>query len=405
MATINIILRNKQNKDGLYPIVLRIIKDRKIKLISLPIRCKMEHWNGYELHKDHPNCSVHNRIILKKKGEAMKIRDDFELEGEDYTLNQFEEKFRGKKMRDVNVKGFWEEKRNDLVIAGRTGTARSHRDGINSLFKFCNNNLNFRDITPNFLDKYVTYLRSRNNNDGGIVVKMRTIRALFNDAIKKGIVKKEHYPFEIFKVSQFKSEGIKKALTRNDIEKIENLDITKYPDLIDAKNYFVFSYYTRGMNFVDMMKMKWKDIQAGKIYYIRSKTKKPFVIGILDPVNEILEYYKLQNRITSYVFPLLLKEQLSPIQIENRKANTLNIYNKKLKEIAEILKIESNITSYTARHSFATNMKFAGVSTDIISQTLGHRDLSITQTYLKKFENEDLDNATKKLLKEPLSVY
>ena len=89
----------------------------------------------------------------------------------------------------------------------------------------------------------------------------------------------------------------------------------------------------------------------------------------------------------------------------NRKIKTLRGYNRKLKEIAKILNIEGNITSYTARHSFATNLKFAGISTDIISQSLGHSNLNITQAYLKEFENEIVDEAIKKLLQEPIPAY
>lgn len=407
MASIKILLRNKPNKNGDYPVVLKIIKDRKTKIISIGLSCKKKDWdsNNFQFKRSDKNHIQRNRVLLMVKEKALKIINEYYLDEFDFTLNQFEEKFRGKKMRNINVKDFWKDKINDLNLEGRTGTARSNKYVMDSLFKFCKKDLVFREITPLMLEKYTTYLRSNKNNNGGIGVRMRTIRALYNDAMNKGVVKEEYYPFKKFKVSQFKSKGKKRALSRADVKKIEKLDTNKYPHLTDAKNYFLFSYYTRGMNFIDMMKLTWSDIQDNKIYYIRNKTKKPFVIEVLPPTQKILNYYKLQNRDTNYVLPLILRENLTPIQLEYRKAKTLQAYNIKLKEIAKTVGISQNVSSYVSRHSFATNLKHAGVSTDLISQSMGHSDVNITNSYLKEFENSTVDDAVKKLLEETQVEY
>tara|TARA_R110002072_G_scaffold121230_10_gene254722 strand:- start:812 stop:1309 length:498 start_codon:yes stop_codon:yes gene_type:complete len=157
-----------------------------------------------------------------------------------------------------------------------------------------------------------------------------------------------------------------------------------------------------GMNFIDLMKLNWDNVEEDKIKYIRSKTKGRFSVKILDPVREILNYYKSQNRKTNYVFPLLLKEGLTPVQIENRKLKTLKMFNKQLKEIAKIQGVNQNVTSYVIRHSFATHLKFAGISTDLIGELMGHHDVSVTQAYLKGFDDEMKDDAMSRLLlKEP----
>ena len=103
-----------------------------------------------------------------------------------------------------------------------------------------------------------------------------------------------------------------------------------------------------------MMKLKWNDIKGDRIFYTRSKTKGHFILKVLPPVQEILDYYQENSRGTKYVFPLLLKENMTPTQIENRKSKTLKKFNKDLKEIARICEIDKNISSYVARHSFAT---------------------------------------------------
>ncbi|MDC1365075.1 site-specific integrase [Algibacter sp.] len=408
MASIKILLKNKPSSDGEYPIILRIIKDRKTKRVSLGMNCFKKDWDetNFQFKKSQPNYLQRNRVLLKLKAKALKIIDDFNLEGIDFTLNQFEEKFRGKKKENITVSEFWIEKVKDLNKAGRTGNARAYKNVYNSFFKFHKNkNLMFREITPTFLDKYETYLRGNRNTDGGIGVKMREIRALFNDAIKKGIVDEKYYPFKAYKVSKLKGKGIKKALTRTEMKLMESIDTNKHPHLINAKNYLIFSYYMGGMNFVDLLKLQWDNVQGNRIHYIRSKTKGRFTVKILKPVEEVLTFYKAQNRLTPYVFPILLKENLTPIQIENRKLKTLKKFNKDLKEIAEIQGVNQNVTSYVIRHSFATNLKYAGISTDLIGESMGHHDVSVTKAYLKEFEDDVIDDAMTKLLEEPTLKY
>ncbi|OBX26137.1 hypothetical protein A9996_06305 [Gelidibacter algens] len=224
-------------------------------------------------------------------------------------------------------------------------------------------------------------------------MRMRTIRALYNFAIERKIAKELEYPFKIYKVSKLKGRSLKKALTLEEVLKIRNLDLKKYPWLVNTRHYFIFSFYTRGMNFADMMKLEWKDTDQDKIYYKRSKTKGNFKIKIVLPVQEILNHYKEFAIDTKYVFPILLNNNMTPPQLENRKHKTLIRYNKELKEIAVICGIDKNLTSYVARHSFANCLKQKGVATDIISESMGHQNLAVTQAYLKEFDNSVLDDA------------
>ncbi|CAA0163033.1 Integrase [Tenacibaculum maritimum] len=408
MTTINIILRNKKNRTGEQPVIMRITKNRKSKIISLGLTCKNKDWDTKknEFKRTYPNASQRNRVLLKLNEKALRIIDEFSLEEIDFTLNQFEERFRDKSSKSISASEFWLEKIEDLNIAGRTGNANAYKDVYNSFFKFRKDkSILFRDITPTILDKYETYLRSNNNTDGGIAFKMREIRAIFNDAIRKGIVQEKYYPFKKYKISKLKGRNIKKALTRKEMRLLETIDTNINPHLIDSKNYMIFSYYTGGMNFIDMLKLTWNDIDDERINYTRSKTKKNFSIQILEPVKQVLEYYKKQNRTTRYVFPILLKENLTPKQIDNRKHKTLRKFNKDLKEIAYIQSVNKNVSSYTIRHSFATNLKFAGVSTDVISDAMGHSNSEITNAYLKRHSNETVDNEMRKLLEEPNIEY
>jgi integrase len=182
------------------------------------------------------------------------------------------------------------------------------------------------------------------------------------------------------------------------VTKIVNFNVAKYPHLGDARNYFVFSFYTRGMNYTDMMVLKWEDVDLTTISYIRNKTKGRFIITILPPVQEILNYYKQNALPTKYVFPILLKNGLTPAQIDHRKKKALAKYNRDLKEMAKLCGINRSLSSYVARHSFANCLKQKGVATDIISESLGHQNLIVTQAYLKELDNSVLDEAVEILL-------
>lgn len=408
MASIKVVLKNKSNSKGECPIVLSIIKDRKVKRISLGLNCLPKDWdsNSLQFKKSYPNYIQRNRLLTKILEKAYSIVDSFRIEEINFTLNQFEETFRGKSKSDLNVSEFWLDKISDLIKSGRIGNANAYDGVYKSFFKFVGvKNIVFREITPTLLGKYEVHLRSINNTDGGVAFKMRHLRAVFNDAIEKGVTEEKYYPFKSYKISRLKGKNVKKALSREDIRLMETIDVEKHPYLLNARNYLIFSYYIGGMNFVDMMKLQWSDVNGDRINYTRSKTKKNFSVLILEPVKKVLEFYKAQNRSTNYVFPILLRSDLTPVQIDNRKKKVLKKFNKDLKEIAKIQDINTPVSSYSIRHSFATNLKFAGVSTDIISDAMGHANVEITKAYLKTYSDEVIDSEMKKLLKEPQPNY
>lgn len=408
MASIKIILRDKATKEGMFPVVMRIIKNRKSKLISLGLECLRKDWDeeNNQFKKSHSNHISRNRLLLKHKDRALKIIDDFIMDEIDFTLEQFEEKFRGVEPNKKTVLEFWDEVISDLIKSGKAGNAKALSETKKSVFNFHKkNSLMFKEITPDFLEKYEVYLRENNNTDGGVAFKMRELRSLYNRAMKKNVIDEKYYPFKIYKVSKLKVGNIKKALTREEVRLIENFDENQYPNLAEAKRIFLFSYYCRGMNYFDIMMLKWSNISGDRISYIRSKTKGKFSISVLKPVKEILDFYKNTPSTTDYVFPILLKDNLTATQIQNRKHKKLKKFNSDLKKIAELVGIDKPLSSYVARHSYATNLKQIGVSTDIVSQSMGHKNVAITTAYLKDFEDDVIDKENEKLLQESFINY
>lgn len=399
--SVKLILKNKSLADKTFPIMLQIIKDGKVKLFGTQISCLPTEWDGNQLKKPHPNFQQRNLILQQNfKTKALKIIDEFSRNDSDFTLSDFKMKFLGNvSNQKITVYEHFQSRIELMKLSGRVGNARSYNDTCNSFFSFyTDKDLNFKNLNHSLLEQYEAFLRNRGNQDAGIAFRMRSIRAVYNSAIKNDIVSKDHYPFESYKISKLKGKGLKRALSRDEIKRVIDLDISDRPDLINSKNYFIFSYFVQGINFIDMMKLKKSNIKEGTIEYIRSKTKSRFIIKILPPVQEIINFYSGQILNTEYVFPLLLKNNLTPQQIENRKNKTLKKFNKDLKDIGILANIDKGITSYVIRHSFATNMKQLGVSTDVISQSMGHSNLNVTNSYLADFENSIVDDANEKLL-------
>lgn len=402
MISFKTVLRKKKLDTNKYPIYLRITKDRKTIFFRTPYTSLETEWDKKQgkFNKNSTDYLNKNRLLLKFTDKAISVVTELEQNKSDYTLLDIEKTLR----IEANPTGkviylFWQEIINEQKTAGRTGNARIHSDTLKSVKKFSKiKELTFHEITPEFLEKYESWLRSKGGTDGGIGVKMRSIRAIFNTAIIRGRVKGDIYPFKTYKISKLKGKGIKKALKLEDVQKIAQLDLDEHQTLVDTRNYFIFSFYSRGMNFADMANLKWSDISDGRIYYTRSKTKGNFQIKILPPVQEILDYYKGKRNQTDYVFPILLEKDMTFSHLENRKSKVLKKYNKRLKEIASLCEIDKPVSSYVARHSYANCLKQKGISTDIISESMGHQNIAITQAYLKELDSSMIDEAMEVLL-------
>ena len=372
-ASVKIILDGKPMSNGEHTVYLRIIKDRKKKNISLGLKCKKEHFENEQFNKLHKDYKADNLLLTSLRSRANQIIREFQLDNLSYNLNDFEIKFRGKDsiIEEENVVKFFNEIIDEMTRAGNISNANAYKSTKNSIIKFKGSKIKFSDITLAFLEKYEVFLKENGNQNGGISFKMRNLKALYNKARKRKIIPKEPYPFGDYKVSKLKSNISKRALSIEDFRKIKNVDLSKHPFLLETYLFFMFSIYTRGMNFADMASLKWSDIQNNRIIYTRSKTKGRFSIEIIENVQQILEHYKLQNRATQYVFPILLRNNLTALQMYYRKQKILRTYNSKLKDIAKLAGIETTLTSYVARHSFATILKMKGTSIEKISEMMG----------------------------------
>jgi site-specific recombinase XerD len=276
---------------------------------------------------------------------------------------------------------------------------RVYKSSLNSLLSFSKNKLNitFQEINVNWLEKYEKWLRAKKNKETTISLLFRTLRSAYNKAIEDKCAKKAHYPFNEYKLSKFDVSTQKRAISKSDITKIKNLDLTGQRFYIRfSRDMFIFSYLCSGINFTDISNLTLENLSGNLLQYKRQKTGKNMKVSLLPDVKKIIETYKNDS---GYLFPILdRKLHKTNTQKENRIHKVLGHVDRNLKEVAKLAQIDANLTTYVARHSFATILKKSGVNIALIGEALGHSDIATTQIYLDSFDNDQVDEAMKNLL-------
>jgi len=395
----------KKVKNDEHPLMLRVTKDRKRKYVSLGISVNPDHWD-FQKNKPKVNCPNKDlilNIIDKKTMEYRKQLLEFQNIEKDFSAQKLVDTV-NKPLKRKNVETVFLEQIQELKNEKRIGNANFYKSALYSLKAFNNGTMEipFTEIDVNWLQRYESWMKGNGNSINSLGVRFRALRAIYNLAIKQYVVKKEYYPFEEFKVSKLRETTKKRAIPKTDIQKIidfEVEEITNYhsPLIELAKDVFVFSYLCCGINFIDIAYLKRSNIKGERIVYSRHKTGKVINFPLQPHAIELINKYNNPN--SEYLFPILNeKVHMTEWQQHYRIQKTIKKVNKWLKIIAEKIGIETNLTSYVARHSYATVLKRSGVNVALISETLGHSDLKTTQIYLDSFENSQIDEAMKNLL-------
>ena len=399
MASSKIILyESKVLKDGSHPVMLRVTHDRKPKYYSLGFTCMLDEWDNvhHSFSSKYKNYKKVNTFLKQKEVDIENIFIEIEQEGKGFSFDRFEKLF-FKTNYAPTVFNYFDIQINNLLEANQIGNSFVYKDTKSHLFQFNQNkDIAFNDVDYKFLVNFVQHCKSKGMKNSSISVYMRTFRALFNKAKKE--YEFEHYPFKDFDFTELKSPTRKIAITKDEIQKIKEYAAKPGTGVFNAKHYFMFMYYNRGMNFTDVAMLKKTDISNGSFEYIRAKTHKAYKIKILEPVQDIFNYYKNNSLNTEFVFPIIFENHITPLQRKKRIAKALKTFNKELRKIAEAVGISTNLTSYVSRHSWATILKREGVSTSIISEGMGHDTERTTQIYLDSFEDDVLFEASKKAL-------
>lgn len=391
MSSVKVVFRkDKVNKNGEGPVCIFVYENGVTKKYSTGIRVRLEDWDfkNNEVKSKHKNSARTNALIASKKSEYW---DEYcELK----TLNKSVHNIDIQKNKPVNqeteldflsysLNAIKDHLKNDSV-----GTYDKDKSVITKITNYVGKEqLLFKDITPEFLEKYETHFRTREvrpNKTNTIVKDMKFIKKIFNRAIKEKKISSDLNPFTIYSVKPQKTSRV--FLTKEEVSKIENLKITPGTKKDIHRDMFVFACYTGGIRVSDVLKLKWKDYDGTKIYFTMKKTGEPIGIKVSESIKGLLNKYRKENsKPNDFIFPIF------PNNLDISDARTLDTaisrasayINKNLKEIEEEIELGKHISFHTSRHTFATLALSLGVPLHLVSKLIGHSDIKETQVYAK----------------------
>ena len=403
-ATVEVVCyKSKPLKDGTFPLMLRVTKDRKRKYVSLGLSLQEKFWD-FEKGKPKRNCPNKEqieRLIAAKTAEYNDLIVEMTSQQREYTVETLVSHFHNQ-VRCATVVELYDKLIDDMKRGGKLGNAGVYKYSRTSLLKFTGQRLQipFSDIDAVWLRRYENWLRTSGCGDTTISQLFRTLRSVFNKAVELQLVKRDYYPFDAYKVSKFDTRTKKRAIAKEDVRKVIALDLSQgYPSERLARDIFVFSYFGAGINFANIALLKYGNVRDGRVQYVRKKTGKPINFLLTEEMRNIIVKYQRQGQTDEdYIFPILDRRvHRTEQQRYDRTHKVLTNTNRWLRKIGQRVGIE-HLTTYVARHTFATVLKRSGVNIAIISESLGHSDLSTTQIYLDSFENSQIDAAMVHLL-------
>jgi integrase/recombinase XerD len=259
-----------------------------------------------------------------------------------------------------------------------------------------NRNLKFKEIDYTFLEAFQRHLITKGVKQNSIGNYLRTIRAIYNRAIKAKIIDRSYYPFTEVPIKSERTA--KRAILANDLGKIYRHELKENTREWHARNYFFLSFSLIGVSFTDLAYLKPSNIIKGRIVYRRRKTRKEYSIKLTALAQRIINEYKGRNE--KYLLPILPVSVIEDSLIANQKIHQwIKTTNKWMKELAKQCDINETITTYVARHSWATTAKRLGYSNELIAEAMGHEyGNKITNIYLDNFDQSVIDELNEKVI-------
>ena len=271
-----------------------------------------------------------------------------------------------------------------LAQVGRTRTSQTYRITLNSFMNFTARDIMLNEIDTQLLMEYESHLRNRKLTRNTISFYMRILRAVFNRAVELGLTEQTQ-PFK--RVYTGVEKTIKRALGEDIIRKIIKLDLPPDSSEEFARDIFLFSFYTRGMSFIDIAFLRKTDLINNTLTYRRSKTNQLLSIRWEKCMQDIIDKYSAEK--SPYLLPIITSATNERRQYESK----LRLINNNLKKISKMLSLTSPITMYVARHSWATIAKNKSIPLSIISQGMGHDSETTTKIYLTSLDSSVIDDA------------
>lgn len=400
--TTEIVLIKIAKKSGKYPVKLRVTYNRVQKFYPCNIDLTQDEYaKVFKSAKPRKKEKAIRDIATGIESKAKFIIENLKT----FDFRIFEKQLYNVPGDNGDVYNLFKKTFDELMNANRVGSAMAYLTVMNSLKKFkpC---LSFDDITPQFLNAYENWMLSGSKSITTVGIYLRHLRAIYNTGISLKIASSENYPFGRNKYIIPIGHNIKKALTLEEVGRIFHYPTTDEGWERKAKDFWCFSYMCNGMNIMDIANLKYKDIYDGEIHYERAKTiwtnrgktNNVIAIPILPEAQAIINRWGNTDLSgENFIFNIITKD-MTPIEVKKKVKQFNHNMNRYTKRIALNLQINKNVTSYVARHSFATVLKRSGATVEAISENLGHKNINTTRSYLDSFESESRKKNAKALV-------
>ena len=308
----------------------------------------------------------------------------------------------------LKVVAFMKQVAVGLQMEGNFGTAHVYRSSLNAIIAYRGkDDFAFNEVTSEWLKGFEVYLRSRGCSWNTVSTYLRTFRAVYNRAVD--LHRAPYVPHLFRSVYTGTRADHKRALSDEDMKKVF-ADLSRSSGvslrLRRAQEFFILMFLLRGIPFVDLAYLRKSDLRDNVITYRRRKTGRPLSVTLTSEAMAILKRYMDRDSSSPYLFPLLssregTKEAYHEYQLALRN------FNRQLMLLGEMLGLGDKLSSYTARHTWATTAYYCEIHPGVISEAMGHSSITVTETYLKPFRNKKIDEANKKVvdfIKRSMSV-
>ena len=279
-----------------------------------------------------------------------------------------------------------------LRQSGKLRTSETYRATLNSFMKF----MDGKDVLLSNMDAelmmgYETYLKAQGASMNTVSFYMRILRATYNRAVDKGVIR-QRFPFKHVYTGVEKT--VKRAISFKVIRQLKEMDLSHSQSMEFARDMFMFSFYTRGMSFIDMAYLKKSNLQNGFLSYRRRKTNQQLLIKWEKPMQEIIDKYDTMG--SSYLLPIILDAETDE---RKQYKNAAQLVNSKLKKLGEQIGLPIPLTSYVARHAWASIARSKNIPLATISEAMGHDSENTTRIYLASLDTSVVDKANSIILK------
>ncbi len=310
--------------------------------------------------------------------------------GEDYTAGDVVTRY----LAPLSGKGFFSfacELIRQLEQIGKPRTAERYTTVVNSFRRFRNgNDIPVEELDSDLMVRYENYLKTTGVCPNTTSYYMRGLRAIYNRAVEKELTI-QRSPFRHVYTGIDKT--VKRAVPLSIIRKIRDLDLTHSPATDFARDIFMFSFYTRGMSFIDMAFLKKKDLRSGILSYRRQKTGQLLSIKWEKPMQAIVDKYDTGG--TPYLLPII---RSMDVDARKQYKNVAHLVNAKLRKLGEHLGLTIPLTTYVARHGWASIARSRNIPLAVISEAMGHDSEKTTRIYLASLDTSAIDKANKQII-------